>query len=492
MYEIMPIASSLPVKIDLRTQSGPYSDTCMISANHDFAAVDAWLSRYQDKPTTYKAYAKEARRLLMWCMHKCAKPLAKLTVDDIEAYFKFLRNPPKDWCTTRAEIRQSRRYRWKPFIGPLSDAAFQFNVRAINSLFNFLVKSDYLRGNVINLTRVAKQKSLDIDDRRYQVWARMLEDDEWQAMLKVINEMPDATRNEFDVKIRTQFLFALLYLLGLRINEVITSPWSAFRQKDGRWWFFVKGKGDKLGHVPVNDELLEYVKAYRAHIGKESPLPNIYEQDNLIVAKDTGKPYQMRTLYNLVKYVGIVAAESFEDEAKQEKLRKFSPHWLRHLAASHQSKAGVTMNMIRENLRHGSSQTTQIYVHSLEEERHASVRQVCFRGLKPIAPKVSQEEKIVVVIDKIQSLDAVTSVKNFLDDILGSGNNYNLRLVGAESKILDDVKKLKKLGEKLKLGLLAQALTTDTKKMLINRIRRAAEVRLIKLEKIQFMEEGNA
>lgn len=116
----------------------------------------------------------------------------------------------------------------------------------------------------------------------------MFEDDECQAVLKVIKDLPDASKTEFDTKIRPQFLFALLYLLGLRINEVVTSYWPSFGQKDGRWWFFVKGKGDKLGHVSVNDELLDYVKTYRQHIGKGASLPNIYEQENLIVAKDTG------------------------------------------------------------------------------------------------------------------------------------------------------------------------------------------------------------
>lgn len=51
-------------------------------------------------------------------------------------------------------------------------------------------------------------------------------------------------------------------------------------------------------------------------------------------------------------------------------------------------------------------------------------------------------------------------------------------------KVLGNVNKLKKLGEKLRFCLLADVLVID-------RIKQAANMRLIELEKIQFMEEVN-
>lgn len=135
--------------------------------------------------------------------------------------------------------------------------------------------------------------------------------------------------------------------------------------------------------------------------------------------------------------MGALASDSFEDKASQEKLRKFSPHWLRHLAASHQSKAGITMNIIQENLRHGSSQTTQIYVHSLEDERHASVSQLNFIGIKPLKLEVNHGAVITVVIDKILSLDVANSAQGFLEDVIVCGSKLEMHLDSSKTEIIN-------------------------------------------------------
>lgn len=133
----------------------------------------------------------------------------------------------------------------------------------------------------------------------------------------MFGKLPESTKDEIDLKIRTQFLFAMLYLFGLRISEVAASTWNCFRQKDGQWWFFVKGKGDRLGHIPVHDKLLDYVKAYRQHLGKES-LPTPYEIKRMIVSYKSRKAYSLRMLYSIVKAVGMKASKVFRKN-KQKK-----------------------------------------------------------------------------------------------------------------------------------------------------------------------------
>lgn len=96
--------------------------------------------------------------------------------------------------------------------------------------------------------------------------------------------MPEATSFEKDNKMLIQFMFARLYLLGLRILELATSTWGSFKFHQGAWWFFVKGKSGKLGHIPTNEQLLAFVKSYKNYLGK-SHLPDETDTSYLILSK---------------------------------------------------------------------------------------------------------------------------------------------------------------------------------------------------------------
>jgi hypothetical protein len=176
-------------------------------------------------------------------------------------------------------------------------------------------------------------------------------------------------------KLRIQLLFALLYLLGLRINEVASHTWGSLQQKNNTWWFFVKGKGGKLGQVPANKQLMQIIQYYRLHLGK-SRYPELNENEYILISAKTKRPLGAHQLYNLVKTIGIKAAAKTSDVTKQQKLSKLSPHWLRHLSASHQDKAGIPARAIQANHRHSSFATTQIYLHAEDELRSSEMEKM--------------------------------------------------------------------------------------------------------------------
>jgi site-specific recombinase XerD len=62
----------------------------------------------------------------------------------------------------------------------------------------------------------------------------------------------------------------------------------------------------------------------------------------------------------------VVEAES---PATAEKLRRASPHWMRHTHATHALARGAELTTVRDNLRHASVATTSIYLHSDEVKR---------------------------------------------------------------------------------------------------------------------------
>ena len=67
-----------------------------------------------------------------------------------------------------------------------------------------------------------------------------------------------------------------------------------------------------------------------------------------------------------LKVADVIAADS---PATAEKLRRASPHWMRHTHATHALARGAELTTVRDNLRHASVSTTSIYLHGDEVKR---------------------------------------------------------------------------------------------------------------------------
>lgn len=394
---IIPEINSLVPKISLKEVNTFFDQECHINATNDSAAIGVWLAKHKNHKT-YTTYRREAERLLLWCVYIRGITLSQLKAEDFTAYFDFLKNPPKEWCITRKELREGRRSdKWRPFLGSLGQSGFNIAVRVLNSMMNFLVSANYLKFNPIKLTARTKDFAQTLETQKYNIWARMLEEDEWQAIQHTLEAMPEANEKQSDNKIRTQFLFAMLYFLGLRIHELASHTWNAFRYREERWCFFVKGKGDKLAHIPVHDQLLSFVKIYRIHLGK-NPLPEADDTD-VLISKNSKKPLSIRQLFALVKDIGKIASQKFTDNPiKQQKLLRLSPHWFRHLLASHLDKANVPAIMIQSILRHSSLDITNIYMHAEELLKHQEIQKLDFK-VNPKLQETEQKETINVRLD---------------------------------------------------------------------------------------------
>ncbi len=264
----------------------------------------------------------------------------------------------------------------------------------------------------------------------------------------------------------------------MRINEVAISNWSNIRKHKDSWWFFIKGKGDKPGHIPINDQLLEFIKTYRLYLGKQA-LPEVYETEALLISKKTKQPLRVRQLYTLVKSIGGQAAERFAVKNKQKKLKAMSPHWLRHLSASHQDRAGIPVTVIQANHRHGSSATTQIYVHAEDLRRAQEINKLQIE-LKPVllTPKQQEEELELKIILTRGPLDKIAGLKQFINAleefILPSGWQ---RL---EYFTDHDVKRAFTMGRAVVISY--KILKTDEQDLIVAAVKREAVIRLFECE----------
>ncbi|MEI6805834.1 MAG: site-specific integrase, partial [Myxococcaceae bacterium] len=146
-----------------------------------------------------------------------------------------------------------------------------------------------------------------------------------------------------------------------------THTFGHFRQIQDDWWFFVTGKGDKSAKIPVNDDLLNELMRFRRQL-RLSELPEPDERYPLIPSWRSQGSLSTRQMSSLIKNLAL--------KTDIEKLKKLSPHWLRHHSASMQDRAGIRFTHIKANHRHENDQTTRRYVHSLDKERHEEMQKL--------------------------------------------------------------------------------------------------------------------
>jgi site-specific recombinase XerD len=468
----LPIINDFKPRIDLQDSSLPYNQECLIDAHNDLQAVQSWLAQYSDKNTTFVRYKIEADRFLLWCIYEAGKSLSQLKVEDFTKYIEFLGNTPAIWCTSVGEIRVSGngKANWRPFVGALSNSAKSTAIKIVNSLMNYLVDAIYLRANPLKLIKQKSKFDIKSEENKYNIWSKILDDQEWQAVQQTLQDLPENTDFEKDHKFRMQFIFACMYFLGLRISEFTNSYWNAFKDHQGAWWFFVRGKGDKLGHIPVNSQLLEIVKNYRAYLGK-SVFPSDNETGYLIISKKTNKELSIKRIYNLIKEIGAQAAEKFAvDSMSYQKLLALSPHSLRHLNASHQSKAGVPMQIIKENAE--------------DDARHASIQNLKIANISNCLVSNEQDEKILaIIIKKNTGMTKLKSLAAFIKAIEDySSNGIRLKNVKSLDDILLEFDAVKKFGNEYVLHYLLDFSQLESIFILKEYICREADIRFLNVD----------
>jgi integrase len=346
-----------------------------LSATNDLDAVRAWLSNYADTKTTFDNYRKEAERLLLWAVVQLGKPLSSLTHEDLLMFKAFLVDPQPEsrWVSATGGKYPRGDERWRPFNGPLSPASQRQALIILNAMFTWLVNAGYLRGNPMALLRQRAKRSAPRVTRYLSVSL-------WDEVKLFVEQLPHETNVQRAYYARCRWLTTLFYLQGMRISEVAGGRMGSFFRRlgaDGRdqWWLETLGKGDKERIVPVSGELIQELRQYRSTNGLPA-LPTRSEETPLIIPF-TGRArcLSRSAVHDAIKGVFAGAASwlrakgpEFAD--RSDELERASAHWLRHTAGSHQADVGVDLRTIRDNLGHVSLNTTSLYLHTEDDERH--------------------------------------------------------------------------------------------------------------------------
>ena len=358
----------------------PRPTTARIRATSDAQAVAEWLTEYRDSPQTLRAYRKEAERLLLW-LHEQGLSLGGLRRDDLQRFEAFLTDPrPTDrWI---GPPRPRRDPRWRPFRRPLSAASRRQSLIILQGLYSWLIEAGWVDHNPFRLMR-AKRRHLDNRQERIERYLeRPLWDWLWHWLSRPLEK--HASERQRFVWQRRQLIFGFAYLLAPRISEMATAKMGDFYCREGRWWWRVVGKGNKLASIPVPDDMLGLLAQWRSSLDLPT-LPEPNEQQPLLRALDGQRELGDNQLYRLIKAGFDEAANAMALELGEEGagminvLRQASPHWLRHTAITHQAQSGMELRYLARNARHARLDTTARYLHTEDDEWQ---RQMRAHGLK--------------------------------------------------------------------------------------------------------------
>lgn len=349
-----------------------------IDAGSDIEAVSLWLTEYRASPQTWRAYRREAERLLLW-LDRQELRLGQVRREHLDAFEAFLADPrPRGaWIGPPRSRRSSE---WRPFRGPLSPASRRQSLVILQGLFAWLAEAGWVTHNPFRLMRDKRRR---LDNRQTSI-ERYLERPLWAWFWAWLNRPPaeSATpRQRFEWQ-RRRLVFGFAYLLAPRIAEISAARMGDFRRREGRWWWEVIGKGSKRAVIPVPPDMLALLGDWRTELGlAREPLPE--EDGPLLRSLDGQRGLGDNRLYRLIREAFAAGAAALEEEGDglgARQLRRATPHWLRHTALTHQAQAGVELRYLAATARHARLDTTARYLHAEAEEWH---RQQARHGLDP-------------------------------------------------------------------------------------------------------------
>lgn len=341
-------------------------EACLLNASNDYEAVQSWLALHES-PATQRAYRKEAERLILWAIVERDRALSSLTTDDAIAYRSFVRRPtPRERWVGPARPRHSME--WRPFAAPLSPRSTAYALAVLAAMYRWLVEQRYVFANPFAGIKVrgrAPRAGLDA--------ARSFTEGEWRLIRTLADGLEWSYGWSVAAAQRLRFLLDFGYATGLRASELIGAKLGDIQTDErGNHWLYLSGKGGKKGKVGLPPLARLALDQYLAQ--RELPItPTRWTPATPLVSnlEGDGAGIASLRLWRVMRRFFLCAADLIEEDrpATAEKLRRASPHWLRHSHASHALARGAELVTVRDNLRHGSIATTSIYLHGDEARR---------------------------------------------------------------------------------------------------------------------------
>jgi len=343
-------------------------ESCTLKSANDYEAVQAWLSLHESA-ATQRAYRKEAERLILWAIVERGKALSSLNTEDAIAYRAFLRHPtPARRWIGPPQARTSPD--WKPFVGGLAPRSVAYALAVLGAMFRWLMEQRYVLANPFSGVKVRGASHAAPMDT-----GRVFSEGEWAIIRAVADGLEWTYGWQVPAAQRLRFVLDFAYATGLRVSELVGAKLGQIEvDSHGDHWIKLVGKGSKSGKValpPLVRSALDHSLMQRG-----LPITPAHWKPSTPLIADLGDPdgksgITATRVWSLMKRFFTTVATAIEKEAPAtaEKLRKASPHWMRHTHATHALARGAELTTVRDNLRHASVATTSIYLHTDEVKR---------------------------------------------------------------------------------------------------------------------------
>jgi site-specific recombinase XerD len=197
---------------------------------------------------------------------------------------------------------------------------------------------------------------------------------EWQLVRTLADGLEYSAGWAVAAAQRLRFVLDFAYATGLRASELVnTTLRQVGTDERGDHWLRLVGKGHKAGRVAVPP--LAWEALTRHLLERNLPVtPSRWEPETPLIAtldEEGAAGISAVRLWVVMRRFFHDAAKAIESDhlALADKLRRASPHWMRHTHATHALARGAELTTVRDNLRHASISTTSIYLHSDEIKR---------------------------------------------------------------------------------------------------------------------------
>lgn len=324
-------------------------------------------------PHTIRAYKKEFLRFLLWMRTQrtwAPDLLRRVSTEEIHAYAEFLKDPRP----MTNEFLQRHGWKHNPFRKGLSDESRNYAIRLVRLMFARLQELEsandqpYSRFNPAKHVDAAYTRKESSDNTVEKVFL----EEEWREILVTIETMPKHTEKQLKVYHRTRWIFHLTYHTYARIGDISKLRMSDFRRGSEGWSINLVGKGKLAASIVATNELMAALAVYRLSLGW-SATPSFDEKHPAVLpfrgrAGADGETFGLteQSIYVVCKDVYAETAKRLQrvNPEAAAKIRRATPHWLRHTSITHALEGGVPARYVRAQARHSSLVITARYDHT--------------------------------------------------------------------------------------------------------------------------------